>query len=384
MFWIFLRLGLTSFGGPIAHLGYFREEFVEKRKWFDDHSYADIVALCQFLPGPASSQVGISIGLSRAGIPGAIAAWLGFTLPSAIVLVVFAFGVSALGGNLSSGWLHGLKVVAVAVVAQAIWGMAKNLTPDIKRAAIAVIAAAIAISFSSALAQIGVIVLGAVLGMILVKNVSSLPQTSIRIPLSHRAGVISWILFAGLLFILPILGSTNESAKVIDSFYRTGSLVFGGGHVVLPLLKAEVVNTGWVSSDAFMAGYGAAQAVPGPLFTFAAYLGAILTTNLSGVTGATACLVAVFLPSFLMVFGVLPFWEKLRHIKQMRFAVAGINASVVGLLIAAFYNPVWTSAIFTVKDFILAVICFALLMFAKAPSWAVVILGAVAGFILEV
>ncbi|QDK44825.1 chromate transporter [Bdellovibrio sp. ZAP7] len=382
VFWIFLRLGLTSFGGPIAHLGYFRDEFVEKRKWFDDHSYADIVALCQFLPGPASSQVGISIGLSRAGIAGAIAAWVGFTLPSAIVLMTFAFGVAAYGGSLKSGGLHGLKVVAVAVVAQAIWGMAKSLTPDFKRAAIAVTAAALTLSFSSALVQIGVIVLGAILGLILVKNVSSLPHTSIRVPLSHRAGVISLVLFAGLLFVLPLLGSMNESAKVIDSFYRTGSLVFGGGHVVLPLLKAEVVNTGWVSSDAFMAGYGAAQAVPGPLFTFAAYLGAILTTNLTGVFGAAACLIAVFLPSFLIVFGVLPFWEKLRRIKKMRFAVAGINASVVGLLIAAFYNPVWTSAIFTVKDFILAIICFVLLLFAKAPSWAVVILGALAGAVL--
>ncbi len=383
MFWIFLKLGLTSFGGPIAHLGYFREEFVEKRKWFDDHSYADIVALCQFLPGPASSQVGISIGLSRAGVPGGIAAWLGFTLPSAIILVAFAFGVAAYGGNLSSGWLHGLKVVAVAVVAQAIWGMGKNLTPDFKRAAIAVLAAVLALSFVSALAQIAVIVLGAILGLIFVREVSNLPQTSLRVPIGHRGGLFSLILFGGLLFVLPLLGSMSESMKVIDSFYRTGSLVFGGGHVVLPLLKAEVVNPGWVTSDAFMAGYGAAQAVPGPLFTFAAYLGAILNTNLTGVMGAAACLFAVFLPSFLMVFGVLPFWGKIRHLKQMRFALAGINASVVGLLIAAFYNPVWTSAIFNWQDFVLALICFALLMFAKTPSWAVVILGAIAGAFLN-
>ncbi|UYL09466.1 chromate efflux transporter [Bdellovibrio sp. SKB1291214] len=382
MFWIFLRLGLTSFGGPIAHLGYFREEFVNKRKWFDDPSYADVVALCQFLPGPASSQVGISIGLSRAGIPGAIAAWLGFTLPSAVVLVAFAFGISIYNESLSAGWLHGLKVVAVAIVAQAIWGMAKSLTPDFRRVLIALGSAGLAILFPTAMGQMGVIVLGAILGLIFIQGIAIPPQTPIRIPLSRRAGIVSLVIFASLLVALPFWGSGHENVKIIDSFFRTGSLVFGGGHVVLPLLKSEIVNNGWVSSDAFMAGYGAVQAVPGPLFTFAAYLGAMLNTELTGWIGAGVCLLAVFLPSFLIVFGVLPFWEKLRQIQKMRFAVAGINASVVGLLMAAFYNPVWTSAIFSVKDFVFALGCFILLMFLKAPSWAVVILGAIVGGLL--
>lgn len=379
MFWIFLRLGLTSFGGPIAHLGYFRDEFVTKRKWFDDHSYADIVALCQFLPGPASSQVGISIGLSRAGIPGAIAAWLAFTLPSAIALVIFALGVTVYRESLSAGLLHGLKLVAVAIVAQAIWGMGKNLTPDLRRVLMAIVSAGLGVLIPTAFGQMGVIILGAILGLIFLKGIESNVRSSIRIPLSRSVGITSLILFVGLLVVLPIFGSRYESIRVIDSFYRTGSLVFGGGHVVLPLLKAEVVNPGWVSSDAFMAGYGATQAVPGPLFSFAAYLGAILNTELTGLSGAGACLLAIFLPSFLMVFGVLPFWEKLRQIQKMRFAVAGINASVVGLLIAAFYNPVWISAIFSIQDFILAVICFALLMFMRVPSWGVVLFGAAAG-----
>lgn len=374
-----MRLGLTSFGGPIAHLGYFRDEFVTKRKWFDDHSYADIVALCQFLPGPASSQVGISIGLSRAGIPGAMAAWLGFTLPSAIALVIFAFGVTVYRENLSAGLLHGLKLVAVAIVAQAIWGMGKNLTPDLRRILMALASAGLGVLIPTAFGQMGVIILGAILGLIFLKGIESNVRSSIRIPLSRSVGITSLILFVGLLVVLPIFGSRYESIRVIDSFYRTGSLVFGGGHVVLPLLKAEVVNPGWVSSDAFMAGYGATQAVPGPLFSFAAYLGAILNTELTGLSGAGVCLLAIFLPSFLMVFGVLPFWEKLRQIQKMRFAVAGINASVVGLLIAAFYNPVWISAIFSIQDFILSVVCFALLMFMRVPSWGVVLFGAVAG-----
>ena len=378
VFLIFLRLGLTSFGGPIAHLGYFHDEFVTKRKWFDEHSYADLVALCQFLPGPASSQVGIAIGESRAGVLGAIAAWTGFTLPSALALVAFAFGISTFKNSISGSWLHGLKVVAVAIVAQALWGMGTKLCPDKKRASVAVVAAIGALLIPSALGQIGIIVTGGIIGVLFMKMNSELPHNPIRSRICVRTGFVSLGIFVALVAFLPFAASSTnfQGFKLFDSFFRAGSLVFGGGHVVLPLLKAEVVTPGWVTSDAFMAGYGAAQAIPGPLFTFSAYLGAISSIEPSGWLGAAIALVGAFLPSFLLIFGALPFWEKLRRVPQMRYAMFGINAAVVGLLLAAFYNPVWTSAILSPKDFALAMAGFLLLVFWKAPSWAVVVMSA--------
>lgn len=384
VFLTFLRLGLTSFGGPIAHLSYFHNEFVKKKQWFDEHTFADIVALCQFLPGPASSQVGIAIGLLRAGYIGSIAAWIGFTLPSAILLVAFAYGISTYHQYIAGGWLHGLKVVAVAIVAQAIWGMGLKLCPDKKRATIAFIAAASALLISSALGQIAIIFIGGIVGIFFLKNTAELPHAPINTNVNRFVGAFSLISFGILLFILPALATKTDlqGLKFFDSFFRAGSLVFGGGHVVLPLLKAEVVNHGWVTSDAFMAGYGAAQAVPGPLFTFAAYLGAVSIVSPSGILGAVICLLAAFLPSFLLVIGTLPFWERLRVYPRMRFAMLGINASVVGLLISAFYNPVWTSAILSPKDLALALICFLGLTFWKVPSWLVVIFSAIVAGLL--
>lgn len=381
IFLIFLRLGLTSFGGPIAHLGYFQNEFVVRRKWFDEHQYTDIVALCQFLPGPASSQVGIAIGLSRAGVMGAIAAWAGFTLPSGLILLGFAFGITNFGGEISHGWLHGLKVVAVAIVAQAIWGMGIKLCPEKKRATIAVLAALGAVTFPFTVAQVAIILAGGGIGWLLLRDESSLPHEPIATPLTRKTGAVILTSFFLLLVLLPVLAnqSGSQELKLFDSFFRAGSLVFGGGQVVLPLLKAEIVSRGWVTSDVFMAGYGAAQAIPGPLFTFSAYLGAVSKIPPAGWLGAIICLTSVFLPSFLLVLGVLPFWERLRRIKPIRFAMQGINAAVVGLLLAAFYNPVWTSAIFAPRDFGIAAICFLLLVFWKSPPWAVVGLGALAG-----
>ena len=307
VFFVFLKLGLTSFGGPVAHLGYFREEFVARRKWLDERAYADLVALCQFLPGPASSQVGLAIGLSRAAYLGALAAWTGFTLPSAVAMVVFALGVAAVGGADGSAWLHGLKVAAVAVVAQAVLGMMRSLAPDKERATLAVAAAAIALAFPSAWGQVSAIALGAVAGITLLRTTAPSDHVSLPLVVSRTAGAAALILFFALLIGLPLLASqtANQAVHLVDAFYRAGSLVFGGGHVVLPLLQAEVVPVGWVTNDQFLAGYGAAQAVPGPLFTFAAYLGAVI----GGWGIAALCLVAVFLPSFLLVIGALPFWE---------------------------------------------------------------------------
>ena len=375
---IFFRLGLTSFGGPIAHLGYFRQEFVARRRWLDEHAYADLVALCQFLPGPASSQVGIALGLSRGGIPGAVASWLGFTLPSAIALVLFGLGVTYFSGNLGSGWLHGLKVVAVAVVAQALWGMGKSLSPDKLRATVAVGAAVAVTLFPSALGQVSVIAASGLFGWVFLRNSGALPHNQIQTTSGRATGVLMLFVFFLLLFVLPVAaGSTNSyGVKLFDSFYRAGSLVFGGGHVVLPLLQSQVVPAGWISNDAFLAGYGAAQAVPGPLFTFAAYLGAVSTQAPSGWLGAGIALVAIFLPAFLLIAGILPFWEVLRRYEAMQRAMLGINAAVVGLLLSAFYNPVWTSAIRNTADFSLAAIAFLLLAFWKCPPWLVVILAA--------
>jgi chromate transporter len=381
---VFLRLGLTSFGGPVAHLGYFREEFVVRRRWLEDRAYADLVALCQFLPGPASSQVGMAIGLSRAGYAGALAAWTGFTLPSAIALVLFAYGVEALGGHAAAGWLHGLKVVAVAVVAQAVLGMMRALSPDRERATLAVVAAVIVLAVPGAIGQIAAIAFGAAAGLIWLRHDAPGDHAALPLAVSRVTGGVMLALFFLLLVALPLLAASTalHSVKLVDAFYRAGSLVFGGGHVVLPLLQAAVVPPGWVSNDAFLAGYGAAQAVPGPLFTFAAYLGAVMGPEPRGVLGAGICLSAVFLPSFLLVTGALPFWEDLRRRSLAQAALRGVNAAVVGLLLAALYDPVWTSGIDGGRDFALACAAFLLLFMWQLPPWLVVLLSAAAGAVL--
>jgi len=380
IFLAFLGLGISSFGGPIAHLGYFRREFVEKRKWLTEHAYADLVSLCQFLPGPASSQVGIALGLSRAAIPGAIAAWLGFTLPSAILLVLFALGLPFLGGAHGSGWLHGLKVVSVAVVAQALWVMGKPFARDWLRTAIVLVSAATATLFPSSAGQICAIAGGGLAGLALPRASIIPPHSPIRITVGRTTGMVLLSLFFILLFALPFIAmeSGNYSARLFSSFYRAGALVFGGGHVVLPLLQSQVVPSGWVSNDSFLAGYGAAQAVPGPLFTFSAYLGAVSSGSPSGWVGAGIALVAIFLPAFLLVVGILPFWEELRRVEALQKAMPGINAAVVGLLLAAFYNPVWKTAILSGTDFFMAAAAFLLLTFGKTPPWLVAILTAAA------
>jgi chromate transporter len=380
-FAVFLKLGLTSFGGPIAHLGYFRDELVVRRRWLADAAYADLVALCQFLPGPASSQVGIAIGLMRAGLPGALAAWAGFTLPSALAMILFAYGVDAFADDVAAGWLRGLKVVAVAVVAYAVWGMARTLSADRERATLTVVAAAIVLFWPGALGQIGAILLGAAVGTLFLGGTAGEVGGHLAVPVRRRVGVLCLALFFTLLIGLPILAATTDSMAVrfFDSFYRAGSLVFGGGHVVLPLLQAEVVDPGWVTRDAFVAGYGAAQAVPGPLFTFAAYLGTVMIPEPDGAVGGLLCLIAIFLPSFLLVVGVLPFWDGLRRRPQAQAALRGVNAAVVGLLLAALYDPVWTTGIQTPADFALAAAALLLLAFWQTPPWLVVIVTALAG-----
>jgi len=386
VFLIFLRLGLTSFGGPIAHVGYFREEFVMRRRWLTERSYADLVALCQFLPGPASSQVGMALGLSRAGYTGALAAWAGFTLPSAIALVLFALGVSNYGDALAPGVLHGLKVVAVAVVAQAVWGMARNLCNGALRVTIMAVASCVVLLSSSAWGQVGVIAVAAIAGLLLFKPEQTAAHDPLPITVSRRAGVVLLSVFFVLLVGLPILVQAvpDQTLARIDAFYRAGSLVFGGGHVVLPLLQAEVVPSGWVSNEAFLAGYGAAQAVPGPLFTFASFLGASMSGEPAGWIGGMICLVAIFVPSFLLVVGALPFWEQLRRNIRTQAALAGVNAAVVGLLLAALYQPVWTSAVHQPQDFGLALVALVALMFWKLPPWLVVIGSGVGGWLLSV
>lgn len=374
------RLGLTSFGGPIAHLGYFRDEYVVRRRWVDEAQYADLVALCQFLPGPASSQVGIAVGILRAGLPGGVAAWLGFTLPSAVALVAFAYGLQAIGVT-DAGWLQGLKVVAVAVVAQAVWGMARSLAPDRPRASLAIAAAIAVLGSRTALTQVLVIVAAGILGWRLLPGTVATSSTGGRARVGRGLAIGALGLFTILLVALPVARQLvpSQALAVFDSFYRAGSLVFGGGHVVLPLLQAEVVPPGWVTNEEFIAGYGAAQAVPGPLFTFAAYLGAVMQEPPNGVLGAAGALVAVFLPSFLLVVGALPFWEDLRRHQSAQAALRGINAAVVGLLLAALYDPVWTSAIKGHADFGLALVAFALLMFWRLPPWLVVLIAALGG-----
>ncbi len=374
VFLTFLKLGLTSFGGPVAHLGYFRNEFVVRRRCMNDSTYADLVALCQFLPGPASSQVGIGIGIGQAGLRGGLAAWSGFTLPSAVALILFAYGITALDVSVvHSGWLHGLKVVAVAVVAQAIYGMAKALCPDAPRRIMAILAAIITMALPSVHGQLAAITAGALLGLIFLRYEGQATHEPEVFNPGRTMAVCSLGIFCGLLLFLPLLARSGvHSFALIDSFYRAGSLVFGGGHVVLPLLQAEVVNPGWISKDLFLAGYGAAQAVPGPLFTFSAYLGAAQQIHPNGWAGGILCLLAIFLPSFLLVVGILPFWDALRKIRRVRAALLGINAAVVGLLIAAFYDPVWSSGILSLGDLLLALGAFGLLTLGKVPPWAVV------------
>jgi chromate transporter len=376
-----LRLGLTSFGGPVAHLGYFRDEYVVRKKWLHEQSYADLVALCQFLPGPASSQVGMAIGIARAGLPGALAAWLGFTLPSALALILFAFGVNALGGSIDAGWLHGLKIVAVAVVAQAVWGMAKGLCPDRNRATLAILAAVVTLGWPSAAGQLISLAVAGIVGWLFLEPTALGEQAYMQFRVSKRVGVIAWVIFFTLLLGLPVLRqlTANRTLDVFDSFFRVGALVFGGGHVVLPLLQAEVVGPGWVTNEQFIAGYGAAQAVPGPLFTFSAYLGALI----NGWPGAVLTLVAIFLPSFLLVVGALPFWDLLRRNSNFQSALSGINAAVVGLLLAALYTPIWTSAVHVPMEFALALVAFGLLMYWKLPPWLVVALTATGGEVLR-
>jgi chromate transporter len=381
VFFIFLKLGCTSYGGPIAHIGFFQEEFVSRRKWLDEKKYADIVSLCQFLPGPASSQIGMTIGQLRAGFFGAVFAWLGFTMPSAIIMILFALGVTNFPEYLNEGILHGFKIAAVAVVAQALWQMSIKLCPDKERMSIAIGSAIFVIFFPVALAQILVILMGAFVGKFFLpqtKILSIEPKENARYPLFSY---ICIFLFFSILVLSPLIVKFYPlgSLKLFDSFYRVGSLVFGGGHVVLPLLKQEVVSSGWVSNESFLAGYGVAQTIPGPLFAFAAFLGAASSLYPHGWIGGLLALVSVFLPSFLLVLGVYPFWEKFRQNKFLQNALSGINASVVGLLLAAFYNPVWTSAIFNSIDFALLCFLFLLLMFWKIPSWGIVVIAALLG-----
>ena len=384
VFAAFLKLGLTSFGGPIAHLGYFRDELVVRRKWLDESSYADLVALCQFLPGPASSQVGFSLGVLRGnGLLGGLAAWFAFTMPSALILFVFAMGAATFTGPVAEGFLHGLKLVAVAVVAQAIWGMTRSLTPDRARAGIALAAIAIVVLFAGSFAQIAAIALGACAGLWLCRGDVAPVSGHLDFPVTRLGGNIALVLFAALFLLSPVITAATRShgLAVFDAFYRSGALVLGGGHVVLPLLQAQVVTPGWVSNEAFLAGYGLAQAVPGPLFTFAAYLGAVMGPEPNGLTGSAIALVALLLPGMLLVYGMLPFWDSLRTRPAAQAAMRGANAAVVGILGAALYNPVWTSAVLTPRDFALALAGFLLLTVWRAPPWIVVVFLAVAGVV---
>jgi chromate transporter len=378
--WVATRLGLTSFGGPIAHIGYFRDEYVVKRRWLDDKSFADLVALCQFLPGAASSKLGMSVGILRAGPFGGLVAWLGFTLPSAVGLTIAALLLKGAGTDTIS-LMHGLKVVAVAVVAQAVWGMARNLAPDRPRATIAVLSAAAVLLLPVQLGQITVIVVAALVGWRLLRSDDASGGPGLAVPVPRWLGASCWVVLIGLMAGLPLARAAfgGQPLALFDSVYRSGALVFGGGHVVLPLLQAEMVPPGWVSQDQFLAGYGLAQAVPGPLFTFSAYLGAAMGPEPNGIPGAAIALIAIFLPSMLLTYGALPWWGALRTRPAARAALRGINAGVVGILLAALYNPVWTSAILRPVDFVIAACAFGLLAIWKCPPWIVVVLAGVAG-----
>ena len=373
------RLGLTSFGGPTAHIAYFHEEYVRRRKWMDEKSYADLVALAQFLPGPASSQVGIGIGVARAGVLGGIISFIGFTLPSVIVLILFALLLTEIDVG-SAGWIHGLKIVAVAVVAHAILGMTKKLTPNLKTKVIALFALIGVLIWQTPFTQISIILLAAVVGFFLFTQYENNETANLQFSITKKVSVICLVLFFGLLIFLPFLREVTGSywIAIFDSFYRSGSLVFGGGHVVLPLLERELVPTGWITEASFLAGYGATQAVPGPLFTFAAYLGAVM----NGWQGGLIATIAIFLPAFLLILGVLPFWDDIRNNPKMKGAIVGVNAAVVGILSAALYHPIWTSSIVTITDFIVAIILFSMLAFWKLPPWIVVFTGAFVGIFM--
>jgi chromate transporter len=376
---VFLKLGVTSFGGPIAHIGYFREELVVRRRWVDEATYADLVALCQFLPGPASSQVGFSLGLIRAGYWGGLAAWTGFTLPSAVLLTAFAYGAGELAGPIGQGVIHGLKLVAVAIVAQAVWGMARSFCPDRQRASIAGIAALLILLSNSPATQIGTILLGGIAGAWLCRAAVPASPRTFGTAVSRRVGTAALTIFCLLLMALPALARVSQGVAHFDAFYRSGALVFGGGHVVLPLLSKAFVTPGWVSEDAFLAGYGAAQAVPGPLFTFAAYLGAVVTPGPHGIAGAALGLIGIFLPGILVLLGALPFWDAFRQRAGAQAIMRGVNAAVVGLLGAALYNPLWTSSVKSAGDLAIALLGFVLLTAWRTPPWVIVILGALGG-----
>ena len=385
VFRAFLKLGLTSFGGPVAHLGYFRDELITRRRWLDERGYADLVALCQFLPGPASSQVGFSLGVLRGGgLLGGLAAWTAFTLPSALLLLAVAYGAGALSGPVAEGVIHGLKLVAVAVVAQAVWGMARSLAPDRPRAGIAVAALFVTVFVAGSVGQLGAIVLGALAGLVLCRTPPQGQGGHLAFPVSRRAGAAALVVFAVLLVAPGLLaaGLQSQALALFDAFYRSGALVFGGGHVVLPLLQAEVVAPGWVNPGTFLAGYGAAQAVPGPLFTFAAYLGAVAGPAPHGLIGSALALVAIFLPGVLLVYGMLPYWDAFRTRPLAQAAMRGTNAAVVGILGSALYNPVWTSAVGNPRDFAVAVLAFVLLTVGQVPPWIVVALTALGGVVL--
>lgn len=391
IFLVALRLGCTSFGGPVAHLAFFREEYVVRRRWLDEAQYADLVALCQFLPGPASSQTGFGIGYLQRGLAGGLAAWLGFTLPSALLMIGFASGVAALGDLESAGWLKGLKVAAVAVVAQAVWLMSRSLCPDWPRRALALVAAGLVLWLPWAWSQIAVIAAGALLGWMSLKQTGTdrgntekrkHGEIGSAFP-SFRVSAICLGVFLLLLLALPVASRNLDSPMldVFDRFYRAGSLVFGGGHVVLPLLEREVVAPGWLTPDQFLAGYGAAQALPGPLFTLSAYLGASMSHGPGGVPGGAWALLAIFLPALLLVAGALPFWSALRHQPAAQAALRGANATVVGVLLAALWHPVGTAGIVDPGTLVLAVGGFVALLFGKIPAWAVVVAAAGAGAI---
>jgi chromate transporter len=380
----FSKLGVSCFGGPIAHLGYFRAEFVERRRWLDERAFADVVGLCQFLPGPASSQTGFALGLMRGGYLGGLAAWTGFTLPSALLLFLFAYGAGGLGSSVAgAGVLHGLKLVAVAIVAQAVWGMARSLCPDRPRASIATFAAIFVLFAPTSIGQIGAIILGALAGLALCRAApgaaANMVPEPLTLPVSRNVGVICLVLFGALLLLLPLFRGLSIGIALFDAFYRSGALVFGGGHVVLPLLRDAVVTPGWVPDGTFLAGYGAAQAVPGPLFTFSAYLGAVMHGPPGGPVGAAIALIAIFLPGMLLLMGMLPFWDSLRARPWAQAAMRGVNAAVVGLLGAALYDPVWTSAVQHAGDFALALLGFVLLIVWRTPPLVVVLVGALGG-----
>ncbi|HLG76623.1 MAG TPA: chromate efflux transporter [Ktedonobacteraceae bacterium] len=378
---VFAKLGVTSFGGPIAHLGYFRQEVLVRRKWLDEATYADLIALCQFLPGPSSSQMGIALGITRAGLWGGLAAWLGFTLPSAILLTLFAYAATFLQGITKAGWLHGLLIVAVAVVAQAVWGMATTLCPDRPRATIAIVAAIAILLWPSSIVQILIIIAAGLVGWRLLRKEQTEKPLLLPLALPRNLAIGCWILFTIFILGLPLLRQFvhSQPLALFDTFFRVGSLVFGGGHVVLPLLQREVVPAGWVTNDQFITGYAAAQAVPGPLFTFSAYLGAVSKPAPNGWLGALIALIGIFLPSFFFVIGILPFWNRLRIIESFQAALRGINAAVVGILLAALYQPIWTSAIHAPVDVALGLLAFGLLMIWKLPPWIVVLLSALIG-----